>query len=79
MKAKIYVTLKPGVLDTQGQAVGATLSRLGYEGVGSVRVGKYLEVELEGEDREAAKERVARMCDELLANTVIENYRVEID
>ena len=79
MKAKVYVTLKPGLLDPQGQAVGRTLGKLGYEGVGEVRIGKYVEIELEGSDAAAAKEQVTKMCDELIANAVMENYRVEID
>lgn len=79
MKAKVYVTLKSGVLDPQGQAVGRTLGKLGYEGVNSVRIGKFVEMELESNDAEQAREQVTKMCEELIANTVIENYRVEID
>lgn len=79
MKARVYVTLKPGVLDPQGQAVGKTLGRLGYEDVSSVRIGKFVEIELAGADEAAAKKRVEEMCDRLIANTVIENYRVEIE
>jgi phosphoribosylformylglycinamidine synthase len=79
MKAKVYVTLKSGVLDPQGQAVGRTLGKLGYEGVQSVRIGKYVEMELDSTDAEQAREQVTKMCEELIANTVIENYRVEID
>ena len=79
MKAKVYVTLKPGLLDPQGQAVARTLGKLGYEGVGEVRIGKYVEIELEGTDAAAAKEQVTKMCDELIANAVMENFRVEID
>tara|TARA_R110000868_G_scaffold150665_1_gene374045 strand:- start:492 stop:731 length:240 start_codon:yes stop_codon:yes gene_type:complete len=79
MKAKVYVTLKSGVLDPQGQAVGRTLGKLGYEGVKSVRIGKYVEIDLEGDDPKRAKEEVTKMCNELIANTVMENFRVEID
>ncbi len=79
MKAKVFVTLKSGVLDPQGQAVGSTLAKLGYEAVRDVRVGKYIEVELDEDDREAALEEVTKMCNELIANTVMENFRVEID
>jgi phosphoribosylformylglycinamidine synthase len=79
MKAKVYVTLKSGVLDPQGQAVGRTLGKLGYEGVKSVRIGKYVEIDLEGDDPKSAKEEVTKMCNELIANTVMENFRVEID
>ncbi len=78
MKATVFVTLKTGVLDPQGQAVGRTLGKLGYEGVKSVRIGKYVELDLEGDDAGKAKEQVTKMCEELIANTVIENYRVEI-
>jgi len=79
MRARVYVTLKPGVLDPQGQAVGKTLGRLGYEEVQSVRIGKYVEVDVDASDAAAAKKRVEEMCDRLIANTVIENYRVEIE
>ncbi|MCP4449541.1 MAG: phosphoribosylformylglycinamidine synthase subunit PurS [Myxococcales bacterium] len=79
MKAKVYVTLKSGVLDPQGQAVGRTLGKLGYEGVKGVRIGKFVEIELEVDDPKLAEEQVTKMCDELIANTVMENYRVEID
>ena len=78
MTARIYVTLKPGILDPQGQAVSATLGRLGFDEVGAVRVGKYIEVDLAGADPEAARSRVTEMCETLLANTVIESYRFEI-
>jgi len=79
MRARVYVTLKPGVLDPQGQAVGKTLGRLGYEDVQSVRIGKYVEVDIDAADAATAKKRVEEMCDRLIANTVIENYRVEIE
>lgn len=79
MKAKVYVTLKSGVLDPQGQAVARTLGKLGFENVNDVRIGKYVEIDLEGADADAARANVTKMCDELIANTVIENYRIEID
>jgi phosphoribosylformylglycinamidine synthase len=79
MKATVFVTLKSGVLDPQGQAVGRTLGKLGYEGVRGVRIGKYVEMDLEGNDPAVARQEVVKMCEELIANTVIENYRVEID
>jgi phosphoribosylformylglycinamidine synthase len=78
MKATVFVTLKSGVLDPQGQAVSRTLGKLGYEGVRGVRIGKYVELDLEGDDQDKAREQVTKMCEELIANTVIENYRVEI-
>ena len=78
MKAKIHVTLKSGVLDPQGKAVGHALGGLGFTGVGEVRQGKYIEIELSETDANAAKATVEEMCKKLLANTVIENYAVEI-
>lgn len=79
MKARVYVTLKAGVLDPQGQAVGKTLGRLGFAEVADVRVGKYIEVALDERDPERARQRVTAMCEELLANPVIEDFRVEVD
>lgn len=78
MKARVHVTLKNGVLDPQGEAVRHALGSLGFEGVGEVRMGKVIELELAGADTEAARASVDAMCRALLANTVIENYRVEI-
>jgi len=78
MKANIYVTLKHGVLDPQGAAVGRTLSRLGYDEVQDVRIGKFVEVALEETDAERARERLSAMCEQLVANTVIEDYRIEL-
>ena len=78
MKAKIHVTLKSGVLDPQGKAVGHALGSLGFAGVGDVRQGKYIEIELSETDAGTAKANVEEMCKKLLANTVIENYAVEI-
>ena len=79
MKAKIHVTLKNGVLDPQGKAVGHALESLGFDGVADVRQGKYIEIDLEGSSEADAKERVDAMCRQLLANTVIENYDIEIE
>jgi phosphoribosylformylglycinamidine synthase len=78
MKARVHVTLKPGVLDPQGEAVRHALGTLGFDGIGDVRVGKVIEVELAETDADAARARVSAMCEKLLANTVIENYAVEI-
>lgn len=78
MKAKIHVTLKNGVLDPQGKAIESALSHLGFADVGQVRVGKYIEVEMKGQNPEDARVRVEEMCEKLLANTVIEKYSVDI-
>jgi len=79
LKAKIHVTLKNGVLDPQGKAVGHALESLGFDGVADVRQGKYIEIDLEASSEADAKERVDAMCRQLLANTVIENYDIEIE
>ena len=78
MKARIKITLKNGVLDPQGKAIQSALGSLGFHGVNDVRQGKYIEVELAETDEAAAKAVVERMCKDLLANTVIENYSYEI-
>ncbi|MFC3077199.1 phosphoribosylformylglycinamidine synthase subunit PurS [Phenylobacterium terrae] len=78
MRAKVHVFLKPGVLDVQGKAVEHALHGLGWTGVEHVRVGKTIEFDLAAEDRAAAETEVKAMCDKLLANTVIESYRVEL-
>jgi len=78
MKALIYVTLKPSVLDPQGKAVLGGLHSLGFTETGQVRVGKYIEVTLAGVTRARAEERVRQMCEKLLANTVIEQYRFQV-
>jgi len=78
MKAKVHVTLKNGVLDPQGAAVRRSLGALGFEGVEAVRQGKVIELDLAETDADAAEANVRRMCEKLLANTVIENYTVEI-
>ena len=79
MKAKIYVTLKKGVLDPQGKAILSSLSHLGMEGVEDVRVGKYMEVALKDFGRGKAQCLLDDACRKLLANTVIEDYRIEIE
>ncbi len=79
IRARIIVTLKTGVLDPQGKAIEAALGNLGIDGVGQVRQGKVFDVELAGEDAAGAKTKLDAMCEQLLANTVIENYAVEID
>jgi phosphoribosylformylglycinamidine synthase PurS subunit len=79
MRAKIFISFKHGVLDPQGKAVERSLHTLGYEEVRDVRMGKYLEIELEAPSRESAEARLREMCDKLLANPVIEDYRFEID
>lgn len=77
--AKVHVTLKPVVLDPQGQAIQGGLHQLGFEGVKSVRAGKYLEVKLEAPNRADAERLVDEMCSKLFANPVIEQYRFEVD
>jgi phosphoribosylformylglycinamidine synthase PurS subunit len=79
VKAKIYVTLKKGVLDPQGRAILSSLSHLGIAGVEDVRVGKYMELVLKDLDREEARRLLDDACRRLLANTVIEEYRIEIE
>lgn len=79
MKAIVHVTLKPGVLDPQGKAIGHALGTLGFEGVGNVRQGKVIEIELDETDATQAKSTVKNMCEKLLANTVIENYAIQIE
>lgn len=77
MKARVFVTLKRGVLDPQGKAVCTGLHQLGYREVTDVRIGKYMEVTLGGLPREEAEKRLQAMCDKLLANPVIEDSRFE--
>ncbi len=77
-KAKIQVTLKKSVLDPQGVAVEKALKTLNYSNVGDVRVGKYLEVSVDGKDREEVEEKIRDMCDRLLTNPVIEDYTFEV-
>jgi phosphoribosylformylglycinamidine synthase len=78
MKARIKITLKNGVLDPQGKAIEGAVKGLGISGVGDVRQGKYIEVDLAESDPENARSIVERMCKDLLANMVIENYSYEI-
>ena len=78
MKARVHIMLKTGVLDPQGEAIRHALGTLGFKGVGGVRQGKVIEIDLEGDDSEAARAEVTRMCEALLANTVIERYEVEL-
>jgi phosphoribosylformylglycinamidine synthase len=78
MKARVTVTLKSGVLDPQGQAIQGSLKSLGFAGVGAVRQGKVFDLELGDADAPQAEANVRAMCEKLLANTVIENYSIEI-
>ena len=79
MKAKVFVTLKPGVLDPQGKAIQHSVELLGYTGIADVRQGKYFEIALDGSlNQETAEEAATRMAREVLSNPVIEDYRVEI-
>ena len=79
MRVKIFVSLKNGVLDPQGKAVERSLHSLGYQEVQDVRVGKFVELNLQADSREAAEGRIREMCDRLLANPVIENFHYEIE
>jgi len=78
VKAIVNVTLKRGVLDPQGKAIEHALGGLGFEGVGEVRQGKVIEIDLEAENADAARTQVADMCEKLLANTVIEDYSIDL-
>jgi phosphoribosylformylglycinamidine synthase PurS subunit len=78
MKAKVHVTLKNGVLDPQGTAIAHALGNLGFTGVGDVRQGKLIEIDIAERDRAKAQAAVKQMCEKLLANTVIENYAIEL-
>ncbi|MEM1416904.1 MAG: phosphoribosylformylglycinamidine synthase subunit PurS [Myxococcota bacterium] len=79
MKARVYVTLKEEVLDPQGDAVRRSLGSLGFEGIGRVRVGKLVEIDLSGVDRAAAEGELQAMCEKLLVNPVIEDFRFELE
>lgn len=79
MKAKVYITLKNGILDPQGKAVQQSLHHLGYTVIKDVRLGKFIEIELSPMQADEAKRQVAEMCQKLLANTVIEDYRFEVE
>ena len=78
MKAKIHVTLKQGILDPQGKAIEHALDSLGFKNAGNVRVGKYMEVDLDEKDKVKAEAQVKAMCEKLLANTIVEEYRYEL-
>lgn len=79
MKARVHVTLKEGVLDPQGKAIANALAALGFNGVRGVRQGKYIEIDVDETDPGKAKSAVDEMCVKLLANTVIEDYTIELD
>ena len=79
MLAKIHITIKKDVLDPQGKVIANSLSDLGFEGIKSVRQGKYIEIILDGDNKDAAANKLNQMCEKLLANLVIEDYSVEID
>jgi len=78
IKARVTITLKNGVLDPQGKAIEGSLSAVGFDGVESVRQGKVFDLSIAGDDAKAAEKSISEMCEKLLANTVIENYAVEI-
>ncbi len=77
-RAAVYVRLKPGLLDPQGATIAHALTDMGYPGVSGMRVGKWITFDLEGEDADDARAKVGEMCDRLLANPVIEEYRFEV-
>ena len=79
MKARVHIFFKTGVLDPQGRAIAGALGNLGFEGVNDVRQGKLIEIDLEGSDEDSARVQVEAMCEKLLANTVIENYAIELE
>jgi phosphoribosylformylglycinamidine synthase PurS subunit len=79
MLAKIHITLKKDVLDPQGKVIANSLTDLGFGGIQSVRQGKYIEIILDGDDKDAATVKLNKMCEKLLANLVIEDYSVEIN
>ncbi len=79
MKAKVFVTLKPSVFDPQGQTIADALHSMGYDGVGDVRQGKYFELEVSSTSPDQARALAAEVADKLLANPVIESYRIEVD
>lgn len=79
MKARITITLKPGVLDPQGKAIEGALHALGFGAVEGVRQGKFIEIEVDESDPQRARAEIEKMCEQLLANTIIENYAYELD
>ena len=78
MKARVFVTLKTGVLDPQGKAIGHALNNLGFNSVGEVRQGKVIDIELAEKSESKARAEVKEMCEQLLANTIIEKYEIEL-
>ena len=78
MKAKVHVTLKQGILDPQGKAIEHALDSLGFKNAANVRVGKYMELDVNETDKAKAEAQVRSMCEKLLANTIIEEYRYEL-
>ena len=78
-QARVYVTLKEGILDPQGKTVLRALKDLGYDEVQDLRIGKYMEVSIEGKNPEELESRLKEMCDSLLTNPIIEDYRTEVD
>jgi phosphoribosylformylglycinamidine synthase PurS subunit len=78
MKARVFVTLKNGVLDPQGKAIGHALNNLGFDAVGEVRQGKVIDIELTEKDESRARANLKEMCERLLANTIIEKYEIEL-
>jgi phosphoribosylformylglycinamidine synthase PurS subunit len=78
MKARVFVTLKNGVLDPQGKAIGHALNGLGFGDVGEVRQGKVIDIDLKESDETAARTSLKQMCEKLLANTIIEKYEIEL-
>ena len=79
MLAKIYITLKKDVLDPQGSVIANSLKSLGFNNIEDVRQGKYIEIKLDSENEKSANKQINEMCEKLLANLVIEDYKVEID
>ena len=79
MLAKIYITLKKDVLDPQGSVIANSLKSLGFNNIEDVRQGKYIEIKLDSENEESANKQINEMCEKLLSNLVIEDYKVEID
>ena len=80
MKAKVYVTLKPSVLDPQGKAIYHSIESLGYSNISDVRQGKYFEIALDGDvDKDAVRKEIEQLAADVLSNPIIEDYRVEID
>ena len=79
MKVRVHITLKSGVLDPQGKAISHALASLGFDGVKDVRQGKFIELDLAEDDAARARDKADSMCRTLLANTVIEDYRIDVD